>query len=67
VRSEPRTILWALPDLVEAAVRTGHRGLTGDALGRLAESARADGTDWGLCVSCGGRRLAPWPFGKKFF
>jgi hypothetical protein len=67
VRSGPRTILSSPPELVEAAVRTGNRGLTGDALGRLAESARADGTGWGLCVSCGGRRLAPRPFGKKFF
>jgi hypothetical protein len=60
-------ILWARPELAEAAVRTGNGGPTGDALGRLAESARADGSDWGLCVSCGGRRLAPRPFGKKFF
>ena len=40
--------LWALPELVEAAVRTGNGGLAGDALSRLAESARAGGTDWGL-------------------
>jgi hypothetical protein len=30
-------ILWARPELAEAAVRTGNGGLTGDALGRLAE------------------------------
>jgi DNA-binding CsgD family transcriptional regulator len=40
--------LWALPELVEAAVRSGNGGLAGDALSRLAESARAGGTDWGL-------------------
>jgi hypothetical protein len=40
--------LWALPKLVEAAVHTGNGGLAGDALGRLADSAQAGGTDWGL-------------------
>jgi hypothetical protein len=37
-----------LPELIEAADRTGNGGLAGDALGRLADSARAGGTDWAL-------------------
>ena len=49
--------LWALPELVEAAVRTGNGGLAGDALSRLAESARAGGTDWGLGTEAGCRAL----------
>ncbi len=40
--------IWALPELVEAAVRTGNGGLASYALSRLAESARGGGTDWGL-------------------
>jgi hypothetical protein len=36
--------LWALPELVETAVRTGNRGPADDALSRLAESARTGGT-----------------------
>jgi hypothetical protein len=40
--------LWALPELVEAAVRTGNGGPAGNALSRLAEWTQAGGTDWGL-------------------
>jgi DNA-binding CsgD family transcriptional regulator len=42
------TSMWALPELVEAAARTGDTGLAGEALGRLAEWTRAAGTDWAL-------------------
>jgi hypothetical protein len=38
----------ALLELVETAVRAGNGQLAGDALGQLAESARAGGTYWGL-------------------
>jgi DNA-binding CsgD family transcriptional regulator len=39
--------LWALPELIEAASRTGQTGLAADALGRLAEATGTGQTDWG--------------------
>jgi DNA-binding CsgD family transcriptional regulator len=38
---------WALPELIEAASRTGQRRLAADALGRLAEATSIGQTDWG--------------------
>ncbi len=38
---------WALPELTEAAVRTGNDALAVDALKRLAESTEQSETDWG--------------------
>jgi len=51
--SEQTPIQWgwapmrALPELIEAAARTGNPGAAVDALGRLAEWTRADGTEDG--------------------
>jgi DNA-binding CsgD family transcriptional regulator len=42
--------MWALPELVEAAVRTGEIEVAADALDRLAEFTRACGTDFGLGI-----------------
>ncbi|TDD22929.1 helix-turn-helix transcriptional regulator [Kribbella turkmenica] len=39
---------WSLPELVEAAVRSGQHELAGEALDRLAMLAQATGTDWAL-------------------
>ncbi|MGW1344319.1 helix-turn-helix transcriptional regulator [Kribbella sp. NPDC002412] len=39
---------WALPELIEAAVRAGQRELATEALDRLTELAQATGTDWAL-------------------
>jgi DNA-binding CsgD family transcriptional regulator len=36
---------WALPELIEAAARTGEGGVAADALERLVERTRAAGTD----------------------
>jgi DNA-binding CsgD family transcriptional regulator len=47
----------ALPELVEAATRTGNRGLAEDALGRLEEWTQAGGTDWGLGIVARSRAL----------
>jgi len=38
---------WALPELIEAASRTGQTELAADALGRLAEATSVGQTDWG--------------------
>ncbi len=47
----------ALPELIEAAVRTGMPGPASDALERLSETTRASGTDWGLGVEARSRAL----------
>jgi DNA-binding CsgD family transcriptional regulator len=39
--------IWVLPELIEAASRTGQRRLAADALGRLAEAVSIGQTDWG--------------------
>jgi DNA-binding CsgD family transcriptional regulator len=39
---------WALPELIEAASRTGETRLAAGSLERLAEAVSAGGTDWGL-------------------
>jgi DNA-binding CsgD family transcriptional regulator len=49
--------MWALPELVEAAARTGNTGLAGDALDQLSEWTPAGGTDWGLGVEARCRAL----------
>jgi DNA-binding CsgD family transcriptional regulator len=49
--------LWALPELVEAAVRTGDSRAAADALTRLAETTRAGGTEYGLGMEARCRAL----------
>jgi DNA-binding CsgD family transcriptional regulator len=44
------TSMWALPELIEAASRTGQTQLAADALERLAQATSVGGTDWGLGV-----------------
>ena len=48
---------WALPELIEAAARTGSMRIASDALDLLAERARAGGTDWGLGLEARSRAL----------
>jgi DNA-binding CsgD family transcriptional regulator len=49
--------VWVLPELIEAAVRTGSEHLAGDALDLLAERARAGGTEDGLGIEARSRAL----------
>jgi DNA-binding CsgD family transcriptional regulator len=49
--------VWALPELIEAAARTGRPHIVGDALDRLAETARAGGTEAGLGIEARSRAL----------
>ncbi|MBB5773978.1 ATP-binding protein [Nonomuraea jabiensis] len=49
--------LWSLPELVEAAARTGDVGAAEAALARLAESTTAGGTDVGLGLEARSRAL----------
>jgi DNA-binding CsgD family transcriptional regulator len=55
---DPWSYMWALPELVEAAARTGDAGLAGDALARLAETTQPAGTDFGLGMEARCRALA---------
>ena len=50
--------MWALPELIEAAARTGNPRIAGDALDRLTEMAGAGGTEDGLGVKARSPRPA---------
>ncbi len=49
--------VWVLPELIEAAVRTGNKDLLGEALERLKESARAGETEHGLGIEARSRAV----------
>jgi DNA-binding CsgD family transcriptional regulator len=49
--------VWALPELIEAAARTGSADLAGQALARLAETTRAGRTHAGLGIEARSRAL----------
>jgi DNA-binding CsgD family transcriptional regulator len=48
---------WATVELIEAATRSGHSDIATDALGRLAGSTSASGTDWALGIEARSRAL----------
>jgi DNA-binding CsgD family transcriptional regulator len=48
---------WGLVELIEAAVRSGKPELAADALGRLAQTTAASGTDWALGIEARSRAL----------
>ena len=49
--------MWALPELIEAAVRSGNSQIAAAALDRLAEAAQAGGTDYALGIEARSRAL----------
>jgi DNA-binding CsgD family transcriptional regulator len=49
--------MWALPELIEAASRTGQTRLAADALARLAEATSISQTDWGPGIYARSRAL----------
>jgi DNA-binding CsgD family transcriptional regulator len=51
------TAMWALPELIEAAARSGDTQVAADAFSRLAETTRACGTDFGLGIEARSRAL----------
>jgi DNA-binding CsgD family transcriptional regulator len=53
--------MWVLPELIEAAVRSGDGQAAAGALDRLAETARAGGTDFGLGFEARCRALVSLP------
>jgi DNA-binding CsgD family transcriptional regulator len=48
---------WALPELIEAGVKSGKTQRAGDALDRLARSTTTAGTDWALGIGARSRAL----------
>ena len=48
---------WALPELIEAASRTGQTRVAADALGRLAEATSVAQTDWAQGIYARSRAL----------
>jgi ATP/maltotriose-dependent transcriptional regulator MalT len=48
---------WALPELVEAAVRAGSQDTAAEAMRRLSERAAVCGTDWALGLQARSRAL----------
>jgi DNA-binding CsgD family transcriptional regulator len=54
---DPYPQMWALPELVEAATRTGENDIARTALDRLAEMTRPAGTDWALGTEVRSRAL----------
>ncbi|HEV2252859.1 MAG TPA: helix-turn-helix transcriptional regulator, partial [Streptosporangiaceae bacterium] len=48
---------WALPELIEAASRTGQTQVAADALDRLAEATSISQTDWGPGIHARSRAL----------
>ena len=53
----PFISMWALPELVEAAVHTGDTEVARDALARLAEATRPSGTEYGLGIEARSRAI----------
>jgi DNA-binding CsgD family transcriptional regulator len=49
--------LWALPELIEAAARSGKMPMAVDAMARLAETTQAGGTDLALGIEARSRAL----------
>ena len=50
--------VWALPELIEAAARTGNTQVADAALERLVEAASIGDSDWGLGILARSRALA---------
>jgi DNA-binding CsgD family transcriptional regulator len=50
-------VIGAVPELIEAASRSGNPSLGARALGRLSATANAGGTDWGLGIEAQSRAL----------
>ena len=51
------TSMRALPELIEAAARSGNTGVAAEALERLAETTQAGGTDFGVGLEARSRAL----------
>jgi DNA-binding CsgD family transcriptional regulator/tetratricopeptide (TPR) repeat protein len=60
--------MWALPELIEAAARSGNALAVGEAIERLAEFTQAGGTDFGLGIEARSRALVSrGPVAEDFY
>jgi DNA-binding CsgD family transcriptional regulator len=67
-RDELALAVWSLPELVEAAHRSGRTELAADALARLSERTRAAGTEWANGIEARTRALtAPSSEAEQMF
>jgi len=55
--ADPHVSMWALTELIEAAIRTRQAQLAAEALGRLAEATSIGQTDWGQGIYARSRAL----------
>jgi hypothetical protein len=55
--ADPHVSMWAMTELIEAAIRTGRSQLAAEALGRLAEATSIGQTDWGQGIYARSRAL----------
>jgi DNA-binding CsgD family transcriptional regulator len=53
--------MWALPELIEAAARSGDTHIAGDALAQLTQTTQASGTDVALGIEARSRALVSGP------
>ena len=60
-RPYDQAIGWALPELIEAAVRTGQTSVARDGLAQLTQMTRGGSTDWGLGIQARSRALLSEP------
>ena len=56
-RDELHVSVWSLPELVEAAARSGKPDLAADALERLRQTTQVAGTEWALGLDARSRAL----------
>jgi DNA-binding CsgD family transcriptional regulator len=56
-RGELNAVNWAMPELIEAAVRAGAPELAAETYRRLEDQSRASGTDWALGIAARSRAL----------
>ena len=57
-QDELHVSVWSLPELVEAAVRSGKPELAADALERLRERTQVAGTEWALGIEARSRAVS---------
>ena len=66
-RAELVPVSWVMPELIEAAVRTGARELAAETDRQLADRTRASGTDWALGIAARSHALVADERAEDFY